>query len=59
MKIFQRDQYISGFVIKNEKAYPVIQRGYEKNIDVIKAGSIASRTYFGLGARNVQVQRSG
>ena len=36
MKILQPDQVISGFVVRSDKAYPVIEIGYEDHIATIK-----------------------
>jgi protoporphyrinogen oxidase len=36
MKILQPDQVISGFVVRSDKAYPVIEIGYENHIATIK-----------------------
>jgi protoporphyrinogen oxidase len=36
MKILQSEQIISGFVVRNDKAYPVIEIGYREHIATIK-----------------------
>lgn len=36
MKVLQPDQVHSGFVVRNEKAYPVIELGYEEKFDTLK-----------------------
>ena len=36
MKILQPDQVLSGFVVRSDKAYPVIEIGYERHIATIK-----------------------
>lgn len=35
-KILKREQVLDGFVVRNEKAYPVIETGYERHLTVIK-----------------------
>jgi protoporphyrinogen oxidase len=37
MKILRRDQVLTGFVLRSDKAYPVIEVGYERHIATIKA----------------------
>jgi protoporphyrinogen oxidase len=37
MKVLQPDRVTSGFVVRNEKAYPIIEMGYEEHIATIKA----------------------
>ena len=37
MKILQPDQVLSGFVVRSDKAYPVIEIGYERHIATIKS----------------------
>jgi protoporphyrinogen oxidase len=37
MKIIQPDQVLGGFVVRSDKAYPVIEIGYEYHIATIKA----------------------
>jgi protoporphyrinogen oxidase len=36
MRILSRDQVVGSFVVRNEKAYPVMEIGYERKIGVIK-----------------------
>jgi protoporphyrinogen oxidase len=36
MKILEPDQVLDSFIIRNEKAYPVIELGYEQKIDALK-----------------------
>ena len=36
MKILQPDQVLKGFVVRSDKAYPVIEIGYERHIATIK-----------------------
>jgi protoporphyrinogen oxidase len=36
MKMLERDQIIDGFVVHSDKAYPVIEIGYERHIATIK-----------------------
>ena len=37
MRIVRRDQVLGSFVVRSDKAYPVIEIGYERHIAVIKA----------------------
>ena len=37
MKILQPDQVLNGFVVRSDKAYPVIEMGYERHIATIKS----------------------
>jgi protoporphyrinogen oxidase len=37
MKIVQPDQVVSGFVVRSDKTYPVIEIGYERHVATIKA----------------------
>ena len=37
MKILQPDQVLNGFVVRSDKAYPVIEIGYERHIATIKS----------------------
>ena len=37
MKILQPDQVLKGFVVRSDKAYPVIEIGYERHITTIKS----------------------
>ncbi len=37
MKIIQPEQVKSGFAVRNEKAYPVIELGYEKKMEVLRS----------------------
>src|SRR4029078_4673214 len=36
MKILEPDQVLNGFVVRSDKAYPVIEIGYERHIATIK-----------------------
>jgi protoporphyrinogen oxidase len=36
MKILRPDQVLNGFVVRSDKAYPVIEIGYERHIATIK-----------------------
>ncbi|RJP74672.1 MAG: NAD(P)/FAD-dependent oxidoreductase [Candidatus Zixiibacteriota bacterium] len=36
MKVMKPDQVLSGFVLRNEKAYPVIELGYETHMNVLR-----------------------
>ncbi|MGZ4387339.1 MAG: FAD-dependent oxidoreductase, partial [Gaiellaceae bacterium] len=36
MKILDPDSVLRSFVVRNERAYPVIERGYDRHIDVIR-----------------------
>ena len=36
VKILRPDQILSGFVVRNDKAYPVIEIGYDRHIATIK-----------------------
>jgi len=36
MKILQPEQILSGFVVRNKKAYPVIELGYEKKMGILR-----------------------
>jgi protoporphyrinogen oxidase len=56
MKILQPDQVLSGFVVRSDKAYPVLEIGYERHIETIKSwldqflatGLLAARTALGV-----------
>ena len=36
MKLIQPEQLHSGFIVRNEKAYPVIELGYEKKVAILR-----------------------
>ncbi len=36
MNILQPEQVVDSFIVRNEKAYPVIEIGYEKNLEALK-----------------------
>jgi protoporphyrinogen oxidase len=49
MKLIQPEQLHSGFVIRNEKAYPVIELGYEKKVTILRNYIVGFENFHPIG----------
>jgi protoporphyrinogen oxidase len=49
MKLIQPEQLHSGFIIRNEKAYPVIELGYEQKVSILRSYIAGFKNFHPIG----------